>query len=58
MTQRAELQLSKAKLKAGTDKCNAELVKPAQEGSQKGTSGSRLTARRPRLPRQLVSRMS
>ena len=36
-------QLSQAKLKARTDKCNAEHVKPAQEGSQKGISGSRLT---------------
>ena len=39
----AELQLSQAKLKARTDKCNAELAKPAQEGSQKGISDSRIT---------------
>ena len=31
---------------------------PAHEGSQKGISGSTLTGRRPRLPRQLLSRMS
>ena len=42
--QRAEVPaVSYAKLKGRTDKCNAELVKPAQEGSQKGISGSRLT---------------
>ena len=33
----------KSQAEGRTDKCNAELVKPAQEGSQKGISDSRLT---------------
>ena len=43
MTQRAEVSAVISQAEGRTDKCNAELVKPAQEGSQKGVSGSRLT---------------